>query len=324
MSQVEIIDLGDSRKVRIHGEAYCYNGYSPDGIEFETVSSVGLLRDLERVKGAAWLKDEIDRAECPDYLEIPLTRFIRRFLPETVGLKVLDVGSGVGASSIVLARMGMKVIGVERDRELHKVATRRVQEWGLSSQIHQQCVANTPDGLPFPSESFDAIILSAVVEHVDPADRLKLLSHAWIVLKIGGLLFIHDTPNRLWPYDGHTTGLWFTTWLPWKLRMAYARRFSRRFPSSVSEQELIAMGLHPPTYWEIKRALPSSLCLNRKQGNDVSFAFGLTDHKKRSLPLAVTRNGVIWFLRQAGRAVAIFQAPPAAILQNLDLCFRKL
>src|SRR5207249_10520238 len=107
--------------------------------------------------------------------------------------------------------------------------------------------------------------------------------------------------------------LWFTTWLPWKLRIAYARRFSHRFPSTVSEQELIAMGLHPPTFWEIRRAFPSSLCLNHARGNDVSFAFGLTDHKKRSLPLALTRGGVIWFLRQAGRTVAIFRAPPTAI-----------
>jgi cyclopropane fatty-acyl-phospholipid synthase-like methyltransferase len=253
-----------------------------------------------------------------------MTRFIRRFLPETVGLKVLDIGSGAGASSIVLARLGMNVTGIERDRELHEIATRRVQEWGLSSQIHQECVTNASNGLPFQPESFDAIVLSAVVEHVDPSDRLKLLGQAWSVLKTGGLLFIHDTPNRLWPYDGHTTGLWFTTWLPWRLRMAYARRFSRRFPSTISEQELISKGLHPPTYWEIKLALSSSVCLNQKRGNDVSFAFGLTDHKKRSLPLALTRGGVIWFLRQAGRAVAIFQAPPAAILQNLDVCFQKL
>jgi 2-polyprenyl-3-methyl-5-hydroxy-6-metoxy-1,4-benzoquinol methylase len=324
MSQVEIIDFGDRRKVRIRGEAYSYNGYAPDGIEFETVSSVGLLRDLERVKGTAWLKDEIDRAECPDYLEIPLTRFIKRFLPETVGLKVLDIGSGAGASSIVLARLGMNVIGIERDRELHEIATRRVQEWGLSSQIHQECVANASNGLSFLPESFDAIVLSAVVEHVDPSDRLKLLGQAWSVLKTGGLLFIHDTPNRLWPYDGHTTGLWFTTWLPWKLRMAYARRFSRRFEPTISEDDLIAKGLHPPTYWEIKEVLSSAVCLNQEKSDDVSFAFGLTDHRQRSLPLAITRAGVISLLKIAGSLVTVLKAPPAAILQNLDLCFKKL
>jgi len=40
MSQVEIIDLGKKRKVRIHGEAYSYNGYALGGIEFETNSIV--------------------------------------------------------------------------------------------------------------------------------------------------------------------------------------------------------------------------------------------------------------------------------------------
>lgn len=323
MSQVEIIDLGKKRKVRIHGGAYSYNGYAPDGIEFESSNSVELLRDLERIKGA-WLKDEIDRVECPEYVEVPLTRFIHRFLSEPAGLKVLDVGSGAGASSIILAKMGMTVTGIEHNREYTEVATRRVREFGFSSsQIQQQWLGNTADGFPFDMECFDAVILSAVVEHVIPSVRPKLLRHSWNVLKRGGLLFIHDTPNRLWPYDGHTTGLWWTTWLPWKLRVAYARRFSRRFLPTISEDELIAMGLHPPTYWEIEEGLSSAVCLNRTNGDDVRFAFGLTDHRRRSLPLAVARAGAIGVLKIAGSAMAVLNAPPGAILQNLNLCFLK-
>lgn len=323
MGQVEIIDLGDRRKVIIRGEAYSYSGYDPDGIEFETINSVRLLRELERVKGAAWLKDEIDRAECPEYLEIPLARFIRRFLPDPAGRKVLDIGSGCGASSMVLARMGMTVCGIEHDRKFVEVATLRVRECGLSSKIEQQWLQDPASGFPFEPECFDVVILSAVMEHVVPSLRPKLLRQAWMVLKKGGLLFVHDTPNRLWPYDGHTTGLWMTTWLPWKARVSYARRFSRRFEPSISEDDLIAKGLHPPTYWEIKKVLSSAVCLNREKSDDVGFAFGLTDQRQRSLPLAMTRAGIIGLLKIAGRLVTVLKAPPAAILQNLDLCFKK-
>lgn len=322
MGQVEIIDCGEKRKVRIHGEAYSYTGYAPDGVEFETRSSAELIRDLERIKGA-WLKDEIDRAECPEYLEIPLTRFILRFLPKPAGLKVLDIGSGVGASSMVLAKLGMRVIGIEHDQTLAAVAERRVREFGFASEIQQLWVGNTAEGFPFEAESFDAVILSAVVEHVVPAARSKLLAHAWSVLKRGGLLFIHDTPNRLWPYDGHTTGLWWTTWLPWNMRVAYARRFSRRFLPTISEAELIAKGLHPPTYWEIAENLSSPACLNRVNGDDVGFAFGLTDQKRRSLSLRAIRGAVVGALKVAGSAMVAFNAPPGAILQNLNLCFLK-
>jgi len=323
MTQVEIVDLGAKRKVKIYGEAYSYHGYSPTGIEFETISSVALIRDLERVKGAAWLKDEIDRAECADYLEVPLTRFIRRFLPETNGRSVLDIGSGVGASSVILARLEMNVTAVECDRALHDVAVRRVQEWGLSSAIQQECIRKTAEGLPYRAETFDVVMLSAVMEHVDPQERSQLLGEAWRVLKRQGCLFIHDTPNRLWPYDGHTTGLWFTTWLPWKWRIAYAKLYSRRFPSDISVSELIGKGLHPPTFWEIKQHLQGSLCLNTSRGNDVAFAFGLTDHKKRPPHVALARSSIKWGLKQVGRTMSLFGAPPAAILQNLDLCFRK-
>ncbi len=323
MSQIEIIDLGQKRRVRIYGEAYSYRGYSPTGIEFETISSVALVRDLERVKGAAWLKDEIDRAECADYLEVPLTRFVRRFLSETEGRAVLDIGSGVGASSVILARMGMRVTAVECDRALHDVAVRRVQEWGLASKIQQECIVKTAEGLPYKDETFDVVMLSAVMEHVDPQERPQLLQEAWRVLKKQGCLFIHDTPNRLWPYDGHTTGLWFTTWLPWTLRIAYSRRYSQRFSGNVSIAELIAKGLHPPTYWEIQKHLPGAVCLNTSNGNDVAFAFGLTDQKKRPPHMALTRAAIVWLLKLAGGTMSFFDAPPAAILQNLDVCFKK-
>lgn len=322
MGHVEIIDLGEKRKVRIHGESYSYDGYVPAGIEFETKSSVELIRDLERIKGA-WLKDEIDRAECPDYLEIPLARFILRFLPKPAGLKVLDIGSGVGASSMALAKLGMHVIGIEHDQTLAALAERRIREFGFASEVQQLWVGNTADGFPFEMGSFDAVILSAVVEHVVPTARPKLLQHAWNVLKKGGLLFVHDTPNRLWPYDGHTTGLWWTTWLPWKARVAYARRFSRRILSTISEEELIAKGLHSPTYWEIEKCLSSSVCLNKMKGDDVEFAFGLTSQRQRSLSLRMMRGAVIGVLKVVGGAMVVLDAPSGAILQNLDLCFLK-
>ena len=63
--------------------------------------------------------------------------------------------------------------------------------------------------------------------------------------------------------------------------------------------------------------------MNEGEGNDVSFAFGVTDHKQRSLPLTLARAGVIRMLKIAGRAVKVLKAPPAAILQNLNLCFLK-
>ena len=323
MSQVEIVDLREKRKVIITGEAYSYQGYSPTGIEFETTSSVALVRHLEQVKGSAWLKDEIDRVECADYLEVPLTRFVRRFLPQTKGSSVLDIGSGSGASSIILAKMGMNVAAVECDRTLHDVAVQRVREWMLSSQIQQQCIIKTSEGLPYKSETFDVVMLSAVMEHVDPQERPQLLLEAWRVLKKQGCLLIHDTPNRLWPYDGHTTGLWFTTWLPWTLRVAYARRYSKRFSGNVSIEELIAKGLHPPTYWEIVKHLPKAICLNFSNGNDVDFAFAFTAKRKRPTHLALTRAAVISFLKVTGRFMKILNAPPGAVLQNLDLCFKK-
>lgn len=319
-TNLEIVDLGQTRKVHIPGESYSFNAYSPAGLEFETTYSADLLRDLARIKGAAWVKDEIDRAECPDYLGVPLTRSIKRFVPNADGLTVLDIGSGVGSSSIALARLGMRVTAVEHDRDFHRVAVKRIAEYGLSSEVSNVWIEHTADGFPYLSNSFDVVMLSAVMEHVHPDERSALLRHAWRVLKPEGHLFIHDTPNRFWPFDGHTTGLWFTNWLPWSLRLRYARRFSSRFPSDTTEAALIAMGLHPPTYWELAKAIPQARCLNR---NDVGFAFNLTANSPRSPLKAAARSVVINTLKAVGWFIERTGSPSAAILQNLDLCFQK-
>jgi 2-polyprenyl-3-methyl-5-hydroxy-6-metoxy-1,4-benzoquinol methylase len=319
---IDIIDLGYARKVRIAGEAYSFKRYTPAGLEFETTYSAALLRDIARIKGTAWVKDEIDRADCPEYISGPLTRSIERFLPNPSGLTVLDIGSGSGSSSIILARLGMRVIAVEHDRDFHQLAVRRITEYGLSSQIENVWIERTADGFPYVSNSFNVILLNAVMEHVHPDERTALLRHAWRVLKPGGHLFIHDTPNRVWPFDGHTTGLWFTNWLPWTLRVRYARRFSSRFPPDTTEAALIAKGLHPPTFWELQHALPDGLCLNG--GNDVTFAFGVTDSAPRSLAKSALRSVVIQSLKSCGWLIERTGTPAAAILQNLDLCFRKV
>ena len=319
---MEIIDLGYARKVRIPGVAHSFKCYTPSGLEFETTYSAALLRDIARIKGTAWVKDEIDRVECHEYISGPLTRSIQRFLPNPYGLSVLDIGSGSGSSSIILARLGMRVIAVEHDRDFHELAVQRIAEYGLASQVENVWIERTADGLPYVSNTFDVVMLNAVLEHVHPDERTTLLNHAWRVLKPDGHLFIHDTPNRLWPYDGHTTGLWFTNWLPWALRVRYARRFSFLVPPDTTEAALIGKGLHPPTFWEVQHALSDAVCLNG--GSDVTFAFGLTDSASRSRVKSAMRSLFIQSLKSVGWLIERTGTPAAAILQNLDLCFKKV
>jgi hypothetical protein len=61
----------------------------------------------------------------------------------------------------------------------------------------------------------DLILLCGVVEHLPltiPNLPRRLLRALFEMLDEGGCLYIYDTPNRLWPYDSHTTGLMGIPW----------------------------------------------------------------------------------------------------------------
>jgi 2-polyprenyl-3-methyl-5-hydroxy-6-metoxy-1,4-benzoquinol methylase len=311
---LEIADLGARRLVTVST-----NGQA---VRFETALSEPLVRWIFTDKGPRWVKDSIDRFEDPEYVERPLARLIARFSKADGKVLVLDVGCGSGASSAALARMGFHVIGIDPVEASVRIGTRAVRECGVAKRV--TFVAGNGGALPVRTGSFDVVLLCAVIEHVPPASRRSLLQEAWRALRPGGLLLIHDTPNRLWPYDGHTTGLWFTTWLPRRLAFRYARRWSRVAPRGATDEELVSGGLCAPTYWEIRKALPRAVCVNLETGDDVLFAFQPTDNKPRPLPKAIARRGVIALLRSIGWVLRLtLGLPPAVVLQNLDLCFRK-
>jgi hypothetical protein len=49
-------------------------------------------------------------------------------------------------------------------------------------------------------------------------------------MKFGSLLFINQTPYRFFPYEHHTTGLWFVNFLPDRVTHYLARNYSKLNP----------------------------------------------------------------------------------------------
>ena len=103
-------------------------------------------------------------------------------LPPGEGRRLLDVGCGSGAFLSGMRRRGWDVVGVEPDL----VAADAARRSGLDVR----------DGMltdaAFADDSFDAIVLSHVIEHVH--DPIGLLRECHRVLRPGGTLVIM-TPN---------------------------------------------------------------------------------------------------------------------------------
>jgi SAM-dependent methyltransferase len=102
---------------------------------------------------------------------------------------VLDAGCGAGRNLVYFLRAGTTVHGIDRD----PAAIRRVQ--ALAGELAPELppenfVAGELDALPWPDESVDAVLCSAVLHFAaDEGHFGGMLQEMWRVLKPGGLFF---------------------------------------------------------------------------------------------------------------------------------------
>lgn len=117
---------------------------------------------------------------------------------------VLDLGSGRGHMSFVLADLGMKVIGLDFVDEITQKNNEFVKEHGYAGKV----AFKTGDVLsvPFQEETFDSVIDIGTLHHIHPKDWPIYADEVFKVLKPGGFLllvelsrktekFLHFTPS---------------------------------------------------------------------------------------------------------------------------------
>jgi len=322
---IVVQDLGDSRQVTVSGPHYVM-GQRQEFTQFESHYSLPLLERLGRLKGGH-LRDEILRLEEPAYIEVPLREMLDHYGVDLAGKRVLDCGSGVGASSVLLCRLGaQQVDGIDVVDECVQVARMRVAEEGCAQSIEFRLV-NASSSVPLPNESYDVVMANALIEHILPESRAGLLREWWRLLRPGGYLLIRDTPNRLWPKDGHTTGLWWVPYMPLRMARRYAIARSPRVDKNDSLDDLIVGGIRGASYGEIAKPLRELgvVELNHRLGGDVQayFRLSLAQAGEGDTKQAVKRvlcGGLSllerWMLRPLG-------IPGAALLPYLTLCLQK-
>ncbi|GAB4506197.1 MAG: hypothetical protein Kow00123_03350 [Anaerolineales bacterium] len=109
------------------------------------------------------------------------------------GKRVLEVGSGDGLTSHLLARQGNSVVSVDVSTIALEKARARLGHEALDLRYEYGDARD----LQFPDVCFDYVVSEHLVEHLSAEDFIKHLTEVHRVLKSGGS-YLFFTPSRLW------------------------------------------------------------------------------------------------------------------------------
>jgi SAM-dependent methyltransferase len=119
-----------------------------------------------------------------------LYELIQKFLP--CGSRVLDWGCGNGHFSFFLLRFGYDVSVFSLDNRPPVLI-----QFGQALRVFVQGDKNDPVSIPFPENSFDAVVSVGVLEHVreTSGDETASLAEIRRILRPGGFFFGYHIPN---------------------------------------------------------------------------------------------------------------------------------
>jgi len=137
--------------------------------------------------------------------------------------RILEVGAGEGSSTAALVEQGANVTAI--DIASMDEAANLLAEMGLSAEF-EQCNAAELARIA-ERRGYERIVFWASLHHMTIEERIPAIREAWACLAPGGLLTVVETPNRLWPFDSHTSLLPFFSWLPYELGYRYSTRSPR-------------------------------------------------------------------------------------------------
>jgi len=230
----------------------------------DTEFSLPVIEYLVGRIGCSHLADVIHRFEdkgVPATLKSQLFSF---FAPEQFrGKRLLDFGCGRGASTFGIAKLlpDTEVVGIDLVPDSIEIAQNIAARQGVGN-VRFLC-SPSGDQVPAGIGQFDYVMLCAVYEHLLPRERQTLMPLLWSVMKEGAAIFINQTPYRFFPFEHHSTGLWFINYMPDGMAHFVARHFSKDDPSKYSRaiqkspvwEDHLRGGIRGATEWEIIRNL---------------------------------------------------------------------
>ncbi|HEY3838981.1 MAG TPA: class I SAM-dependent methyltransferase [Bryobacteraceae bacterium] len=130
--------------------------------------------------------DQILVRECFESPTAMENQFILSLMGSLQGKRVLDVGAGLGESSVYFALLGGQVTAVDISPRMVETAMALARRYG--TQI--EGIVSSGEDLRLPPDTYDIVYVANAIHHVE--DRTRLLDQIYNALKPGGRLFTID------------------------------------------------------------------------------------------------------------------------------------
>jgi ubiquinone/menaquinone biosynthesis C-methylase UbiE len=117
--------------------------------------------------------------------------WIERLYAANPAMRVLDIGCGTGIVSLILARKGFQVVGIDHSIDMLEIARHKAASLNLSGRI--TFIQSDIEKISFEDNSFDGITCQGVLHHL--RDMRPVLAEAYRVLKPGGHFYISEPCN---------------------------------------------------------------------------------------------------------------------------------
>jgi SAM-dependent methyltransferase len=158
---------------------------------------------------------------------------------EVAGLRVLDVGAGVGATGLALAARGARVVALDLTPAMLEAARAQAAARGLANY---ETRLGDAAALPFPDASFDLVACRVCAHHFGRARTAA--SEMARVLRPGGMLLLIDSISPEDPAQdtflnavellrdpSHVRNYRVSEWLGWFSELGLEASHVRTFPT---------------------------------------------------------------------------------------------
>ena len=148
------------------------------------------LHEREAAFHDAWASDtQMDEVLVRECFQAPTAlenQFILSLMGDLCGKRLLDLGAGLGESSVYFALRGARVTTVDLSPQMVEMAVKLGKHYG----VELEGIVSGAEDFNLPRSTYDLIYVANTIHHIH--DRASLFEQMSRALKPGGKFFSYD------------------------------------------------------------------------------------------------------------------------------------